>query len=443
MCGGEGTMAEAEQSVQQGECPATTTPPTSTLLQRRGHRRLVWLVVLLLGGLGGTAAWQRWNLLAIWQRLGMQPVVEQVAPSPPSQATDVAIIHESQLQHLTIEPVREQPLTVARDITGKVSFNEDRLTPVYTPYAGRVLEVLAHKGAAVRVGQPLLVLESPELVTVQNDLAAARSDLSKATIGLDAAQVAAERARHLYTQGAIATKDLQQAETELARAQDEQRRAQTTLAGMEHRLALFGKKPAEIARLGAQVDSHIIIRAPIAGTIVERKVGLGQYLRADASDALLLIADLSTVWILADVYESDLADMRLNAPVEVRVAAYPHLMLPAQIAAIHPTVDPTSRTVRVRCLVQNTEGLLKPDMFAKITVRSLTPHTVPVVPTSAVLAHGTETVVFVEEAPGRFRQRQVQLGHAMQDGIVVQRGVQQGERVVTRGVLLLNTLFQP
>ena len=436
-------MAEAEQSVQQGECLAPTTPPTSTLLRRRGRRRLAGLVILLLGGLGGTAAWQRWNLLAIWQRLGMQPVVEQVAPSPPSQATDVAVIHEPQLQQFTIEPVREQPLTVARDITGKVSFNEDRLTPVYTPYAGRVLEVLAHKGAAVRVGQPLLVLESPELVTVQNDLAAARSDLSKATIGLDAAQVAAERARHLHTQGAIATKDVQQAETDLARAQDEQRRAQTTLAGMEHRLALFGKKPAEIARLGAQVDSHIIIRAPIAGTIVERKVGLGQYLRADASDALLLIADLSTVWILADVYESDLADMRLNAPVEVRVAAYPHLMLPAQIAAIHPTVDPTSRTVRVRCLVQNTEGLLKPDMFAKITVRSLTPHTVPVVPTSAVLAHGTETVVFVEEAPGRFRQRQVQLGHAMQDGIVVQGGVQQGERVVTRGVLLLNTLLQP
>src|SRR5215510_16184716 len=106
VCRGEGTMAEAQQSVQQGECLATTTSPTSTLLRRRGRRRLVWLVVLLLGCLAGTAAWQRWDLLAIWQRLSMQPVVEQVAPSPPSQATDVAIIHESQLQQLTIEPVR-------------------------------------------------------------------------------------------------------------------------------------------------------------------------------------------------------------------------------------------------------------------------------------------------------------------------------------------------
>ena len=436
-------MAEAVQPVPHGEHLAITTPPVSTPPRRRGRRRTVWLMVLLLGGLTGLAAWQRWDLQSVWQRLGMQPVEEQATPSPPPQATDVVILHEHQRQQLTIEPVREQPLTVERDTTGKVSFNEERLTPVYTPYAGRVLEVLATKGAAVRSGEPLLVLESPELVTVQNDLAAARSELSKAKIGLDAARAAAERARNLHTQGAIATKDMQQAETELARAQDEQRRAQAALAAMEHRLALFGKKPEEIARLGDHVDRTIVIRAPIAGTIVERKVGLGQYLRADASDALFLIADLSTVWVLADVYESDLADMRLNAPVEVSVAAYPHLTLSARIAAINPTVDPASRTVRVRCLVQNTEGLLKPDMFATIKVRSLTPHTVPVVPASAVLSQGTETLVFVEEAPGRFRQRQVQLGRAMQDAIVVQRGVQQGERIVTRGVLLLNALFQP
>ena len=166
-------------------------------------------MILLLGGLAGTAAWQRWDLQPVWQRLGRQPVAEQATPASTALAPEVAVIHEHQLQQLTIEPVREQPLTVERETTGKVSFNEDRLTPVYTPYAGRVLEVLAHKGAAVQPGQPLLVLESPELVTVQTDLATARSELSKATIGLDAARVAAERARYLHTQGAMATKDVQ------------------------------------------------------------------------------------------------------------------------------------------------------------------------------------------------------------------------------------------
>ena len=436
-------MAETAPSVHQEEPRATTPSPVSTPPRRRGRRRFVWLAVVLLGGLAGMAVWQRWDLQAVWARLGLLPVEEPAAPSPPPQATEVAVLSEHQLPQLTIEPVREQPLTVERETTGKVSFNEERLTPVYTPYAGRVLEVLAHKGAAVRPGQPLLVLEAPELVTVQNDLAAARSDLTKARIGLDAARVAAERARGLYTQGAIATKDVQQAELELARAQDEQQRAQAVLAGVEHRLALFGKKPDEIARLGNQVDRQMVLRAPIAGTIVERKVGLGQYLRADASDALFLLADLSTVWVLADVYESDLADMRLDTPVEISVAAYPHLTLPARVAAIHPTVDPASRTVRVRCLVQNTEGLLKPDMFANITVRSLTPHTVPVVPAGAVVSQGTETVVFVEEEAGRFRQRQVQLGREMQGALVVQSGVRPGERVVTHGVLLLHALFRP
>jgi len=134
-------------------------------------------------------------------------------------------------------------------------------------------------------------------------------------------------------------------------------------------------------------------------------VGPGQYLRADASDALFLIADLSTrVGSWADVYESDLADVRLNIPVDVRVAAYPRRTIPAHIISINPTVDPTTRTVRVRCLVQNTEGLLKPDMFATIKIRSATPQMVPVVPVSAVLSQGQETVIFVEEEPGRFHR---------------------------------------
>jgi cobalt-zinc-cadmium efflux system membrane fusion protein len=428
-------MAEATQRVEQGEHHVTTTPSRPTQARRtRGGRAVLLVVILLLGGGVGILA---------WQRLDMRPKEVQPATPVAAQPTDIAVVNEQQFQQLTIEPVREQPLSVERDTTGRVSFNEERLTPIYTPYAGRVLEVLANKGTEVRPGQPLLVLEAPELVTIQNDLIAARSDLAKAKIGLDAARVATDRARGLHAHGAIATKDLQQADTELARALDEQRRAQAALATVEHRLALFGKKPEEIARLGGQIDRQTVIRAPIAGTIVERKVGPGQYLRADASDALFLIADLSTVWVLADVYESDLADIRLNTPVNVRVAAYPHRPIPAQIVSINPTVDPATRTVRVRCLVQNSAGLLKPDMFATIRIRSVTPQMVPVVPVSAVLSQGQETIVFVEEEPGRFRRRQIQPGREMQGYVIAQSGVQSGERVVSRGVLLLSALFKP
>jgi len=144
--------------------------------------------------------------------------------------------------------------------------------------------------------------------------------------------------------------------------------------------------------------------------------------------------------VLADVYESDLADVRLNIPVDVRVAAYPRRTIPAHIISINPTVDPTTRTVRVRCLVQNTEGLLKPDMFATIKIRSLPPDGA-VVPVSAVLSQGQETVIFVEEEPGRFHRRQIQPGREMQGYIIAHSGVRSGERVVSRGVLMLSALF--
>src|SRR6266536_840650 len=143
----EETMAEATQRVEQGEHHVTATPPRPTQARRTRRGRAVLVAILLLGGGVGTLA---------WQRLDMRP--EEVQPAAPvaSQSTDIAVVNEQQLQQLTIEPVREQPVTVERDTTGRVSFNEERLTPIYTPYAGRVLEVLANKGTEVRPGQPLL-----------------------------------------------------------------------------------------------------------------------------------------------------------------------------------------------------------------------------------------------------------------------------------------------
>jgi cobalt-zinc-cadmium efflux system membrane fusion protein len=146
-------MAEATQPVEQGARLATTTPPMPTRPRRTGRGRAALLVaILLLGGILGTIA---------WQRLDLHP--EEVQPATPavSQPTDVVVLNEQQLQQLTIESVSERPVIVERDTTGRVSFNEERLTPIYTPYAGRVLEVLANKGTEVRPGQPLLVLEAP------------------------------------------------------------------------------------------------------------------------------------------------------------------------------------------------------------------------------------------------------------------------------------------
>jgi cobalt-zinc-cadmium efflux system membrane fusion protein len=356
-------------------------------------------------------------------------------------SADVVTASEKEVAQLTIEPVAEHTLDVECETTGKVAFNEDRLTPVYTPYAGRVVEVLVNKGAVVRVGQPLLVVESPEFVAAQNDLLAARSDADKARIALDAAEKAAARARRLHEHEALATKDLQQAEADLRRAAEELRRAEAAVTVAENRLALFGKDKQEIAQLGSRpgaIDRRVIIRAPIGGTVVERKVGPGQYVKPDLPDPMFLISDLSTLWVQADVYEALLPQVHIGAPVQISVAAYPDRTFPARISFISPTVDPTTRTVHVRSVVPNVGGLLKPAMFAKVKLGAAAPRPVAVVPASAVIAQNNTSLVFVEESRGRFHRREVKTGRDLQGFTVVEAGLKPGERVVTHGVLLLN-----
>ena len=374
------------------------------------------------------------------------------AVAPPAEATsaseamppDVAVATDEQMRQIAVEPVAERTFDVERETTGKVAFNEERMTPVFTPYAGRVLEVSAIKGAVVRSGQPLLTIESPDLVAAENELAAARSDENKARIALDTAQTVAERARRLNEREALATKDMQQAEADLSRAKDELRRAEAAVRFVESRLALFGKNAGQLVEAGnsSAPDRLVVIRAPIRGTIVERKVGNGQYVKPDTPEPLFMISDLSTVWVIADVFESYLAKIRVGQSVEITVPAYPERRFPARISFINPTVDNETRMVHVRCSVPNPGGLLKPDMFASINIGAASPQPVAVVPTGAIFAKGADSFVFVEESPKRFRRRQVKPGRAINDATIIEDGLRPGERVATRGVLLINQIIE-
>ncbi|HZS44057.1 MAG TPA: efflux RND transporter periplasmic adaptor subunit [Blastocatellia bacterium] len=358
----------------------------------------------------------------------------------PAQPTDVVVVDDAQIQQLQVEPVTQQTIAVDKETTGKVSFNEDRLTPVVAPYSGRALEVLANKGDRVSAGQPLVVIESPDLVNAENQLTQARSDLAKADISLKAAEVEAERSSRLHDREAISTRDFQQAQNELAKAQDDQRRARAALSMAESLVALFGKTPEEITKIGTQVDKRLIIRAPITGTIVDRKIGPGQFVQNNAPDPLFLISDLSTLWIQADLFESDLSRVKVGAPVEITTSAFPDKVFPARISFISPTVDPSTRTVHVRCAISNKEGLLKPEMFARIKIGSAEQQTAIAVPSSAVVTHGTDSMVFVEQSKGHFQRRQVHIKGETNGLVEIRDGLQPGERVATRGSLLLNEL---
>src|SRR5262249_52283809 len=198
-----------------------------------------------------------------WARAGRHTAAPHAEAPSASEAMppDVVVATGEQMRQITVEPVTERTLDVERETTGKVAFNEERMTPVFTPYAGRVLDVSASKGEVVQSGQQLLTIESPDLVAVQNELSAARSDENKARIALDTAQKVAERARRLNEREALATKDLQQAEADLSRAKDELRRAEAAGGVVGKRLALFGQKARQLTQASKSSVPH-----PAGGT---------------------------------------------------------------------------------------------------------------------------------------------------------------------------------
>jgi cobalt-zinc-cadmium efflux system membrane fusion protein len=412
---------------QQGEPADPPVPDTGPPTRLRRFRRLLAAGAIILIAL--LSGWIYWR----YRSRPETPTAKREAEVPPN----VVFANEDQLKNLTIEPVAARDFTVDSEVTGRVGFNEDRLTPVFPAYSGRVVEALATKGQYVRKGQPLLVIESPDYVDAQNNLATARGDVKKATVSLIAAQVSAERARNLFSYDALSKKELQVSEAALALAQSELQRSQGALRVAQARLELFGKTAGAVRRLKAGGDRYITIASPISGTVVERQVGPGQVVKPDAPTPLFQISDLSDLWVHGDVFESDLARIRLGAPAEIRVESYPDRVFPARVSFINPTVDPVTRTVHVRSRVSNPRGLLKPEMFARMTIIAAAKRSVPVVPAEAVVGRGEIAFVLVEEAPGRFRKRKVEIGYEVDDSVMIKNGLKIGERIVTKGAVLL------
>ncbi|MBO0724705.1 MAG: efflux RND transporter periplasmic adaptor subunit [Blastocatellia bacterium] len=414
---------------QPREPVETPIPEAVPATRPRSYKRMgAAIAVIAIASLAGLIYWR--------YRASLQ------APPPGSAVQskipeDVVFADQDQLKNLTIEPVAARDFTIDREVTGKISFNENSLTPVFPAYSGRVIEALATKGETVRKGQTLLIVESPDYVAAQIDLANSRADVDKAAVNLNMAEVNVERSRKLFAEDAISKKDLQGNESAFALAQAELRRAMAAMAVAQSRLIVFGKTPADIARLKASVDRFLTIAAPIDGTVVDRQVGPGQIIRTDAPTPLFQISSLSTLWAQGDVFESDLPNIRMGAPAEIRVASYPDRVFPARVSFIAPTVAPATRTVHVRCEVDNRNGLLKPDMFVRMKIIAAAKQSVPVIPASAVVARGGDSLVLVEEAPGRFRKRKVEIGREVDGSVMINSGLKVGERIVTKGAVLL------
>ena len=371
---------------------------------------------------------------------------ESPAIAPPSTAASSASFRPSaqQLASLKIVKITRARFRDERVTDGRIAINADRTTPVFSPYSGRVTQVLAKPGDFVTQGQPLLAVQASEFVQGQNDLLAAQSALASAQSQLSLAQTSEKRKHALFEAKAGSKADWEQSQNDLAAAQSAFRTSEAALAAVRNRLKILGKTEAEIDALGRaeKIDPVAYVLAPISGTITDKQVGPGQYLQAGASTPAYTVGDLSTVWLVANVRETDAAYVRKGETVEVHALALPDRTFTARIAYVAPALDPSTRRLTVRAEVPNPDGALKPEMFARFSLVSGGEASSPAVPESGVIYEGSEARVWIVGDDGTLTLRKIRPGRSAGGLLEVLEGVKPGENVVAGGALFIDRAAQ-
>ena len=343
------------------------------------------------------------------------------APAAKADDTNIVEVDPKMMANIRIEPVREQILHRQLTATGKVQFNEDRMVRVLAPLPGQVVDLQVRVGDSVRKDQLLFSIKSREVAALVTEYLESQRDL-------DLAAKTHTMTKDLFDHQAASRIALQQAESDLAKAQAHVARA-------EEALQVVGLSPQEIEKTGG-LRSLIPVSAPQAGKVIERSVTSGQFVQAD-STALLTLADTSTVWVFADVFESDIHLVHPGDKVRVIAAAYPDRAFMASVDRINDKVDPETRTLKVRLLVSNPGELLKAEMFITAALELNERTSGVTVPAKALLSEDAKSYLFVASGERRFERRLVS---AVPDGsgrMRVTDGLRTGDRIVTDGALLL------
>lgn len=349
---------------------------------------------------------------------------------------------DAQWATITAEPVERRPFQSEHVTEGKIAVDEDRSTPIFSPYAGRVTKLFAKPGDAVVRGQPLFVVEATDMVQAQNDFIAAITALNKAKSHLNLAQIVERRQRLLYEGKAIALKDWQQAQAELTNSQNDLRTAEVALEAARNRLRIIGKTDEEITAFQQRgaINAETVIAAPIGGTIVQRKVGPGQYVTSGASDPVFVIGDLSTVWVIAYVRETEAPKVRLGQVLKFTVLAYPNKIYEAKITYLAAALDPATRRLLVRTTVDNRDGELKPEMFANVSIFTDDGNVGVAVPRSAIIYEGETARVWVARDDQSIELRRIKPGLVNGNMVQALEGLEPGEKVITKGSLFIDRL---
>jgi cobalt-zinc-cadmium efflux system membrane fusion protein len=359
-----------------------------------------------------------------------------------SQKRSARLYHPTPAQWatLTVEPVQQQSFRSALSTEGKIAVNEDQSTPIFSPYSGRVAKLMAKAGDTVERGQLLFVIEATDTVQALNDFIAASTSVNKASATLNFAKITEKRNSDLFVGKAVPLKDVQSAQAALLAAENDARSAATALQAAHNRLRMLGRSDEEIAAFEqkGEISPDTPVYAPIGGTVVQRKVGLGQYVSTGSSDPVFVVGDLSTVWLTAFVRETEAPRVQIGQSINFTVPAVADRVFEAKINYVDAALDPNTRRLLVRAMIDNRQGLLKPEMFANVTVFIDQGGAAPAVPRDAIVYDGDAASIWVVREDNAIELNQVKLGLTAGTLVQVKEGLRAGEKIITKGSLFFD-----
>lgn len=360
---------------------------------------------------------------------GEAPATERLSPDVLRLAPE--LVARADFELVTVET---RGLERTLEVTGRIQLNEDRTARVGSPAEGRVSRVYVSLGDAVETGAPLVEIHSHELIVARSDYTKAATALSAAERRLRIAQTERDRAQRLLAAKALSDRERLTAESELAGAEAEWERARSELARADHYLSHLG-----VDVDADNTDGDLPIRAPLPGVVLERAVTIGTVV--SPTDDLILLSDLSSLWVVGEVPEREASLVSVGQSADIEVAAFPGERFQAKVFHIGEQLDPELRTSSVRCLLENPDRRLRPEMYAAILIALGETEPAIVVPERAIQLFEGEEVVFVALDEERFEKRPVVTGETIADSTQVTSGLVEGERVVAEGSFLIKSEF--
>jgi len=394
-----------------------------------GRSRAVWFAVIAIGG-----AALFWGKGFIGFADGQSGRKEQTASIEPNRSRAARTageptidLSEKQAASLKIGPVAPREFALLKTAVGTIDFNENLLVQVFSQYQGKILKAFYNIGDEVQAGKSLFTIDSPDLLQAESALLAAAGvlELQKRVLG---------RALNLLKAGGSAQKDVDQATSD-------QQTAEGNFKAAKDAVRIFGKSEAEVDQIlgDRMLESTLVVPSPISGRIVARNAAPGFLTQPGVAPAPYTVADLSTMWMLANVIETDAPAYKLGQEVEVRVPAYPDKIFKGHVTALGAMIDPNTHRQLVRSEIDDPEHLLRSGMFASFVIRVGDPVRSLAVPAEGVVREGDGTMtVWVTKDSRHFEKRTVKVGLQQDGWTQIREGLSPEDTVVTEGAVFLS-----